>query len=59
MENGLSTGEKEAAELTGTDYSLNLQTRSREVELLKKYGLIKEVVQANEVAIEPDEGGEK
>jgi lambda family phage portal protein len=54
IDNGLSTGEKEAAELTGTDYSLNLQTRSREVELLKKYGLVKEVVQTNEIAIESD-----
>lgn len=57
MENGLSTGEKEAMELTGTEYSENHRTLVDEHNKRVEDGLIKDLAQAMFVESE-QEGGE-
>lgn len=55
MENGLSTGEKEAMELTGTEFSANHRTLVDENNMRIRDGLVQQVVQA--ILDEPDEEG--
>lgn len=58
MENGLSTGEKEAMELTGTEYSDNHRTLVDENNMRIQDGLVQQLAQA--ILSEPDEeGGEE
>lgn len=40
IQNGLSTGEKEAAEMTGTDFDENIQQRAMEIKALTEAGIM-------------------
>lgn len=53
MENGLSTGEKEAMELTGTEFNANHRTLVDENNMRARDGLIKDLARA--ILDEPDE----
>lgn len=55
VEQGFSTAEREAAELTGTDYAQNVRIRAREIELAQKNGLIQPPSPVEPI---PDEGGD-
>lgn len=55
MEKGLSTGEKEAMELTGTEFSANHRTLVDENNMRIRDGLVQQVLQA--ILEEPDEEG--
>lgn len=60
MENGLSTGEKEAMELTGTEYESNHRTLVDENNMRVKDGLAKDLTQGIlEEPEETEEGGEE
>jgi len=59
MDNGLSTGEKEAMELTGTEYESNHRTLVDEHDMRVRDGLIKDIGQELLDDHEEEKGGEE